>query len=436
MQCRMVLKIGTTIFSKCSKCRLLHVKVVHGRFPAVIGPRLELDMGRSRSTADEKSIGKVLRANLISSGLGEGYKNPSCDSICDSYADFILDLLDLSHTINKSALMAATKETLEVPHDEANAFAGAICRAISSCQEKKKSMKTGKKLSEAVRLICKKLKGQSEAQQEKAPAAAAATTETATEATSKLQQATATSAAKLILTDSELTRMFGAKSKSSCSSEPSADPGSPIAISSCAGSPVADTTPRKRKFHEQYLHSAGAMVRFAGGQMQEQAEMAAGPDGFQIAIWPSGERCVTEVPNIVREELQHPLKRPAAASSKKPAAATAALAAVATATAPTAATAAAPSSSARSSARNDRPANFWFESESFGRCKAEFYEAKSYARYLKDDGGLKLIVSCEKLGHAILLQSLIPEIKKPGQTSEAMRSLRDEMQKQESLDVN
>jgi len=72
--------------------------------------------------------------------------------------------------------------------------------------------------------------------------------------------------------------------------------------------------------------------------------------------------------------------------------------------------------------------NFNFESDTWGRCKAEFYTEKSYIRYWGPEGKLVLIVQCVGSGHASKLMKLIPHVKKADVTKEMIVALRNSLE--------
>jgi hypothetical protein len=67
--------------------------------------------------------------------------------------------------------------------------------------------------------------------------------------------------------------------------------------------------------------------------------------------------------------------------------------------------------------------NFWFQSTVHGRCKAEFYTLKSYIRFVKPEGGLKLVVSYEGPRHWKVINGLVQSVK-DGKSAEELKIIR------------
>ena len=370
-------------------------------------------MGKEKSTADAKDLQKVIRANLQQSGLGQHYTNPSSDVICEEYEEFIVDLLDLSTTINLSDLKKAVKDTLEVSGDEAHAFASSICRAISICKEKKKSVTTGKKQPAAVMNILKKLG----AALSPPKAVVVSTRKPPTEASETFSEdKVPETMSQTTLTADAIQKLFGCGSSSSgtqnLSCRRTADSASPISLSSGMPSPeppaaVAPATMSTSPGHKQFMHSKQKYVRIAGGVVVEEAEMIQGESGFQIARWADGSQTQSEVPNLILEAAAKakakadPKKRPAAAKAK--------------------------AAAKKSRVQGNKPANYWFVSESFGDVKAEFYTDKCYCRQVVD-GSFKNIVSCDQGNYHDILQKLVPHIKKANMTKPMVYEIRNKLQ--------
>ena len=67
--------------------------------------------------------------------------------------------------------------------------------------------------------------------------------------------------------------------------------------------------------------------------------------------------------------------------------------------------------------------NYWFQSTSYGQCKAEFYTQKSYIRFVKPGGGLKLVVSYEGPRHWKVINGLVQSVK-DGISAEELKIIR------------
>lgn len=107
---------------------------------------------RARNTSDAGCVAKVLRSNLAS--LGEGYKNPDLDKVCEFYEGFMVDLIGVTPRpttqVVKMAVALAFDGTAPA---EAHMFAQRITAAVSHCRTKLRSSTSGKKLSASVRAV-------------------------------------------------------------------------------------------------------------------------------------------------------------------------------------------------------------------------------------------------------------------------------------------
>ena len=107
-------------------------------------------MARAKNTADEKAVGKVLRANLTCLDP-KLFQQAEMDLVVASYEDFLIDLLKVTARPTQSILKAAASSVFAVSPETADAFAGRMCKSISYCRQKEKSAQSGKKLHSAVK---------------------------------------------------------------------------------------------------------------------------------------------------------------------------------------------------------------------------------------------------------------------------------------------
>ena len=189
-----------------------------------------------------------------------------------------------------------------------------------------------------------------------------------------------------------------------------------------------------------------AMKRLTPDGHIESATMLSGPAGFALAFFPDSSKGIeTEMPNLVLETKltagegmkkaakqskkkglkQQPkgkAKKQAATKAKAKAKPKAASKAASKKTATTAAKVSTPGvalPSARQQAakppsplpaESDKPANFRFEADAWGPCKAEFYSQKSYIRRMLEGKWVSVIGSQQK-NHWFIVKKLATLVK-------------------------
>ena len=276
-------------------------------------------MVRLTDTSLPEEAVKVFRANL-SNGPGDNYKSTDLEVLCHAYGDYIRDYLKISGGGMKADSVARSMKAA-VPlttQGEASAFSKAMVSTLSQCRDKKKSMSSGKKLGEHTRKLCKFLavfdtdqadqvntedvEGKKDMVLPYAPQA-----ETGSQQSKK----------RKVLTAEEYAQWIGVSMSGASSSATSSTTllDSPISIASSPGKQQPAQLPESPpKPMEELLWSRLAQVKFAGGAIQEEADMRPGPKGFALAHWQDGTVTETEVTNMMLEAHQERLmKKPAAA---------------------------------------------------------------------------------------------------------------------------
>ena len=114
-------------------------------------------MARAKNTASEEDLRKCLKGELDS--LDPAKFNADTEDVVEAYCIFIRSLLRLTPRPNVSVLAkAAQKVFLKADPDTCKKWSQSICNAIQHCRKKLKSMKSGTKLSPAVKSICDAIK--------------------------------------------------------------------------------------------------------------------------------------------------------------------------------------------------------------------------------------------------------------------------------------
>ena len=113
-------------------------------------------MARARNTASVSDVSKCLKGELDC--LDPSKYNGSVEQVIDCYVILIRSLLKLTARPVVTVLQHASQKAFpKETSDDCKKFAQAICNAVTHCRNKKKSMKTGSRLSPAVKTICKQL---------------------------------------------------------------------------------------------------------------------------------------------------------------------------------------------------------------------------------------------------------------------------------------
>ena len=308
-------------------------------------------MARARNTASVSDVSKCLKGELDC--LDPSKYNGSVEQVIDCYVILIRSLLKLTARPVVTVLQHASQKAFpKETSDDCKKFAQAICNAVTHCRNKKKSMKTGSRLSPAVKTICKQLASLEETSRSPRRRQSRSSVETSPTAKRRsrvlkpnvsLSSCTSVSSPRIrkggFASRSAKRRRVSAASSSPTSralvlSTPAPGKSSP-AVRAVSAVEVVDSSPEKPAKKK----SSGKPMTFLDRsdlQMKkmrpdgeiEVASMRPGPDGFVIAQFQGEAEQVTEVPNFSYElksgkTKKQPKKKPAAAL-KKPAAATAA----------------------------------------------------------------------------------------------------------------
>jgi hypothetical protein len=351
---------------------------------------------------------------------------------------------------------------LPVTAIEANLWVKSITFLLSHVREKKKSMTTGLRTTPCLKNMIQKV-ASSETKRSKdaeAPSSAEKSPQssfllsTSSSSVGDHDTAAPSTPSKGLLfkrspTRDEIRAYLGVEERRS--------PGQ-TSIESIESSPGVIENSPKKNIIEQILWSEACVVRYGDGVLLEKATMRDGDNGFKVAIWQDGEETQTEIPNIT-------MKRPAAAATtKKPAKRTRRP----SAKRPAAALGEEEEEESEDEEKGEEedeekeeekvdddpvvePAavdetmkNHEFQSKTWKRCKAEFYNQKAYITYLDNaDGKWKLIVCVNKkkdsksaVDHKKVLAGLICFVKMANMTKEKLVEKRESVWKSIASDAD
>ena len=399
-------------------------------------------------------ICKAVRSELHNGLVASDHEGKDNGAIADTYVLFIVAVLKSVPYPNKSQLIAAFRKCFDsVTEEEASDFAAKIFRCISHCRIKKKSAKSGVKLSngtktiiswirkahggiptsplnKSLRKLANKVAGDSQKdspKRSKVPKSSSSLSIGSSQKPDALRAMYGLSKA----TASEPTLPF-----ETSSSEEVVQIVSSQEVETHAAS-HQETKAESKPLGKQWLCNKDLCVKrlLANGTF-EHASMSPGSNGFALAQFEKEAAFQTEMPNIlldVPKVIKRPASKKAAAKKKKLKSSSSEddseAAGVETpglgdsapkvCKKPAAKVKASKSTVEQAAAAMPvlpatdaimKLANECFATECYGECKAEFYSAKSYIRH-KVEGSWKLIIGSTHSKHQAIVQALIPFVK-------------------------
>ena len=331
----------------------------------------EMACSRVKNIATVEDVSRVVRVHLRV--FGDSIKETDLDKFCESFKEFLVDLLYVTPRPTKGVLAAALEDNVVAKSGEVTLFCERVMSAVQHIRYQSNRMTSGAKLTSALKELCRVLISVTSRKVAK----------DLVDLQSKLEQAEVTPAritpprAKLsenrasspkAVTFSEVRRRLKRKMSSPAAASSAAKPSQGagdcrgsifaayglapsteknpgrISCSSAApkeelveisgssdeepirvraggssGSKDADTSKaaRDRKLKTQFIDSAKcAVVRVYDTGEEEIASMTLGPQGFAMAQFGNEALFATEITNLALTAMTLPVKRPV---MKKPA---------------------------------------------------------------------------------------------------------------------
>jgi hypothetical protein len=424
-------------------------------------------MLRIKNSASVEDICKVMRAELPNGLKHDSFMRIDLAAVADHHHPFICSLLEKTHRPTSMLLEKSAMKAFQVSSEEASAFASRICKCISMCRNKLKSMTSGAKLSVGVKNIAKQLKlnGSSEV----SPLVASLKKRALKRCHSSDSEVVLLVNSKAAVKQSGFSipagssnRMSSALSSNATKEEILAAYGMDVRsptlplLNNDTVLEIPDSQDAKTMEAPQpqpWLCNKDLCLKqiLPSGAIQN-AVMAAGSEGFAIATFPGSKPIVTELPNLMLHVgAASVMKKPAGSVMKKPAGSVmkkqASVRDMAENEYDSELDGEAAPASCMASVHGGKPpasggsppeisvpkplpwknANFKFEASVWGQCKAEFYTGQSYIRFLNSLGKWQLLVATRKKDHHQNLLSLVQEVKK-GLSKEELVSIRDSLE--------
>ena len=409
-------------------------------------------MGRFKNDASLGDVVKIMRGELHRGARPEDYMQHDIEKVVECYGKFLESLIKVCPYPTIKMLQAAAIQAWETDVESAHAFATRMLRAIVHCRMKAKSMSSGQKLHSGVKSLAallkkrsrsfgrgsrrklKKRKSDESQASPKKPRGQPKQPSSSSSASLSKEDILALyglghTAAHLPIAD-DLVEVFSTQRTLESPSSSDAE----LVASAARNADLRQESIAADATRKSWLCSADmCQKRMAADGTVEKAVMSKGPRGFALATFHGEGALETELPNLMLEaKAKAPavMKKPAA--RKKPAApqqdrdedrqrAAESDRASPVGGSPPKAGGSPPKAggsppkagglgASPRAGDESKPANYRFEATTWGTCKAEFYQEKSYVRHLVD-GTWKLVIGCNKGNHHFNLRRLVEKVK-------------------------
>ena len=291
-------------------------------------PRKMTSYVRAKNTATVSQVALLLKANVTAEKLADWLKTKSNDpsDVVLAFQPFIIDLLKATARPTKKLLESACMQVfIFVSGPEAASFGVAIEQTVSTARQKKKSMTTGAKLGEGLKVVISCLydnelsdktiavvrSGAKKWSPKKAPPVQVEKANPgAFDWAAELRNLKSQSFGSLPVRDSfgedEVVDLLSSQEEHASASAP------------CAPASTAEGFAEWLDFGGSSSAADVAVKRKVGASVISSTSLKPGPDGFAVATWPDGSTSVTELANLLLETSCKPKAKAKGKAKAKP----------------------------------------------------------------------------------------------------------------------
>ena len=291
-------------------------------------PRKMTSYVRAKNTATVSQVALLLKANVTAEKLPDWLKTKSNDpsDVVLAFQPFIIDLLKATARPTKKLLESACMQAfIFVSGPEAASFGVAIEQTVSTARQKKKSMTTGAKLGEGLKVVISCLydnelsdktiavvrSGAKKWSPKKAPPVQVEKANPgAFDWAAELRNLKSQSFGSLPVRDSfgedEVVDLLSSQEEHASASAP------------CAPASTAEGFAEWLDFGGSSSAADVAVKRKVGASVISSTSLKPGPDGFAVATWPDGSTSVTELANLLLETSCKPKAKAKGKAKAKP----------------------------------------------------------------------------------------------------------------------